>query len=603
LDLRSGDLGGQIVRFARNLLELAIPDGLDTGDQLAYCWRTWPVGEVLLVYDNAGEYGELQSFLPPADPRYRVLITSRNRMGSPVETLEILVLEEDACLELLGVLEGKGRVQNQIGDAKELCRRLGYLPLAIELVGRYLAKKPDLSLSTMLGRLAEKGLSAKALALAEVGMTAKLGVAAAFDLSWQELDGHGQELGCLLSLFAEAPIPWKFVEECLSQWESEDLEDLRDEQLCGLSLLERREEGDYQLHPLIWEYFGHKQVHFDGVEELKRGYCRVMVSQAKSFPLIPTRMQWEGFAPVVPHLAEVADRLLDWVEDEDLRWLFVGLGRFYDGQGAYGKAEPWYLKCLEACEKRFGQDHQYVATSLSNLAELYQSQGRFKEAEPLYIQSLELHQKLDEESLNVANSLNNISSFYFAQGHYEQAEPPSLRALEMRRKFGAVDLSIAESLHNLAAIYQSQCRYKEAEQHFLQVQDIYKESFSDDESSQVATLLNNMAGMYLNQKRYAEAEPLLVRALKITIKLFGKEHLSLATPLTNMAGMYLNQKRYVEAEPLYLQALELRGKFLGKEHPSVATSLTNLALLYFHQRRYFEAKALYAQAVSIGMNP
>jgi NB-ARC domain len=84
LDLRSGDLGGQIVHFARNKLDLAIPDGLNLADQLAYCWGHWPAADVLLVYDNAGEYGEMQPFLPPADPRFRVLITSRNRIGSPV---------------------------------------------------------------------------------------------------------------------------------------------------------------------------------------------------------------------------------------------------------------------------------------------------------------------------------------------------------------------------------------------------------------------------------------------------------------------------------------------------------------------------------------
>lgn len=43
-------------------------------------------------------------------------------------------------------------------------------------------------------------------------MTANLGIAAAFELSWQELDAAAQQLGSLLSLFALAPIPWSLVE-------------------------------------------------------------------------------------------------------------------------------------------------------------------------------------------------------------------------------------------------------------------------------------------------------------------------------------------------------------------------------------------------------
>ena len=38
------------------------------------------------------------------------------------------------------------------------------------------------------------------------------GVAAAFELSWEELTKSAQKLGCLLSLFALAPIPWSLVE-------------------------------------------------------------------------------------------------------------------------------------------------------------------------------------------------------------------------------------------------------------------------------------------------------------------------------------------------------------------------------------------------------
>ncbi len=602
LDLRSGDINGQIVRFARNHLDLTIPDELDSSDQLAYCWRTWPAGEVLLVYDNAGEYGELLSFLPPADLRFRVLITSRNRMGSPVETLEILVLDETASLELLGVLEGKGRVQSQIGDAKELCRRLGYLPLAIELVGRYLSKKPDLSLSVMLERLEQNGLSAKALIETDEGMREKLGVAAAFELSWQELNAWGREVAYLLSLFAPAPIPWGLVEKHRLDWDAEELEDVRDDQLCKLSLLERFGEGLYRLHPLIREYFCEKILEFAGQERMKQAHCLTMVLEAKGFPETPTRILWEGFAPVVPHLAEVAERLLEWVEGEDLWSVFTGSGRYYSGQGAYAQAKQWYERCLKECRARLGEEHQSVAASLGNLALLYDKQGLYVEAEPLYLQALEMRRKLlGEEHPDVAQSLNNLANLYSKQGRYVEAEPLLVQALEVRRKLlGKEHLLVASSLNNLAFLYYNQGRYSEAESLYKQALELIRK-LSGERHPYIATSLNNLALLYYNQGRYSEAEPLYMQALELRRNLLGEEHPDVAISLLSVGGVYSRQGRYSEAELLLVQALELYRKQLGEEHPDVANFLNSLAGLYFEQGRYGEVESLHAQAISIAV--
>ena len=113
---------------------------------------------------------------------------------------------------------------------------MGCLPLGLELVGRYLAQKPDLSLEKLRQRLEDKRLEAKALKEAHPEMTATLGVAAAFELSWQELDGKAQQgVAMLLSLFALAEIPWELVQACLTL-DEEDLEDLWDQQLLKVSI-------------------------------------------------------------------------------------------------------------------------------------------------------------------------------------------------------------------------------------------------------------------------------------------------------------------------------------------------------------------------------
>jgi hypothetical protein len=139
--------------------------------------------------------------------------------------------------------------------ALQLCEWLGYLPLGLELVGRYLARKQDLSLAQMMRRLEKKRLEERSLSQSEDDMTAQQGVQAAFELSWQELDNTDKQLACLVSLFAPAPIPWELVEQCLPDVDAEELEESRDDKLINLHLLQRKEKGIYQLHPLLRQFF------------------------------------------------------------------------------------------------------------------------------------------------------------------------------------------------------------------------------------------------------------------------------------------------------------------------------------------------------------
>jgi tetratricopeptide (TPR) repeat protein len=556
LQAAEADVGTQIINFARVQLDVQIPDRLDLQKQVAYCWRHWRGGEVLLVFDDVRSYEKIKPYLPPAEPRFKVLITTRRQgLGESFELLRLEVLPEDAAIELLVSFVGEERIHRELDQAKQLYAELGYLPLGLELVGRYLKRKPDLSLAKMRQRL---GLEHRSLQQRSDDMTARLGVTAAFELNWQELDELTQQLGCLLSLFALAPIPWSLVEECLPNQDSESLEDARDEALLNLSLLERRGQGSYQLHQLIREFLRNKLKQLAEADELKRGFCQVMVAAARQIPETLTQQDIIAAAPRIPHLAEATEHQKDWFSDEDLFSPFSGLGRFYEGQGAYSRAEPWREQCLITARGRLGEEHPDVALSLNNLALLYSAQGRYTEAEPLYLQALELRKRLlGEEHPHVALSLNNLALLYYSQGRYAEAEPLYLQALEL-------------------------CKRLLGEEH-----------------PYVALSLNNLAGLYSSQERYAEAEPLYLQALELCKRLLGEEHPHVAESLNNLALLYYSQGRYAEAEPLYLQALELRKRLLGEEHPDVAESLNNLALLYYSQGRYAEAEPLYLQALEI----
>ena len=262
----------QIVSFAITQFNLHIPDGFDLPQQLDFCWRRWREGNVLLVLDDVADYAQIESCLPP-EPRFKVLITTRRIISSPVVSRSLEVLDKNEALELLRSKEfvWEFRLGLEESMAERLCEWLGYLPLGLELVGRYLYQEPDLSLATMLFNLQHQALKQESLVRdtedENWSLTAQMGVAAAFELSWAKLKEDSMRLGRLLSLFALAPIPWELVESAEQYrcdlfpqngaFSPENLNKSRRE-LVGFHLLKRVAPEVYLLHALIRKFFQQK---------------------------------------------------------------------------------------------------------------------------------------------------------------------------------------------------------------------------------------------------------------------------------------------------------------------------------------------------------
>ncbi|QIR36611.1 tetratricopeptide repeat protein [Tolypothrix sp. PCC 7910] len=598
LRARDEDIGLQILQFAIAKLGLKPPEDWDVQKQVDFCWSRWHDGNVLVVLDDVTDYAKVEPYLPPQSPRFKLLITTRLQLDFP-QSFTLDVLSESAALELLQEWVGREKVAQELVDAKAICQLLGYLPLALNLVGRYV-KKRKISLTEMLRRLEAKKLAHESLARDEKDKTWTLnvtwGVAAAFELSWDELSHNARELAILLSLFALAPIPWTLVKSVETGKDAEQLEDSRVE-LESLHLLQDKD--GYQLHQLIREFFQLKQAEFNQIEEFKESFYELMIEIAKDIPQKQTLEQVNAVSPMIPHLAEVANYFIQYFSNEDFMAVFIGITCFYEYQGLYNQAIPWSKQCLEATKECLGEENPYVLTSLSNLAKLYRLQGRYNEAEPLYLQVLALSRQLQgEEHLDVASSLNNLALLYDSQGRYSEAESLLMQALAICRQIGGEHTDVAPILNSLAKLYISQDRYNEAESLLMEAVALWRKLLGE-EHPYFATSLNNLGLLYSSQGRYSEAEPLYIKALAICRQLLGEEHPYFATSLNNLGLLYSSQGRYSEAEPLYIKALAILRKLLGEEHPDVATCLSNLAGLYKSQDRYIEAESAYIKALEI----
>ena len=601
------DVGTQIISFVRSCLELIPPDDLELVEKVRWCWGRWREGAALLIFDDVQQYDDIAPFLPPQDSRFKVLLTTRSHFGSPVQDLQLDMLSEAKAIELLRAIVGGDkdpRLLEEVGDledtAKRLCEWLGYLPLGVELVGRYLARKPDLSLAVLWQRLQDKRLDAIAFKQAEPGMTASLGVAAAFELSWQALDESAQQVAAVLSLFALVEIPWTLVDQCLPAMDAEELEEIRDEQLLGTHLLKRVDQGLYQLHQLLREFFAAKRSQRADEAALQQTFYEVVIAEAERVQEKPERSLIKESTIMIAHLQAAIERLTRPEQALDLATCLRWIASLYRQQGRYAEAEPLVMRSLSIREQQLGDDHPDVARSLNDLANLYKFQGRYVEAEPLFKQSLSIReQQLGQDHLDVAKSLNDLATLYQWQGHYTNAEPLFARSLSIReQQLGDDHPDVAESLNNLAGLCESQGQYKEAEPLYLRSLNIWQRRLGDNHPA-VATSLNNLAALYDIQGQYAEAEPLYLQSLAIREQQLGDNHPDVAASLHNLAFLYYAQERYREAEPLYLRSLNIREQQLGDEHPDVAVSLNNLAVLYRSQERYSEAESFFQRSFSI----
>jgi tetratricopeptide (TPR) repeat protein len=556
LSPRESTLAEGIIKFVTSEMGLNVPQQtqgktLTLEEQIDWCWKNWQPSEglVLVILDDVTKLADYRSLLPNNN-RFCLLLTTRVRnLDYQIKEIPLDVLKPEKALELLINIVGSEKVKKEAENAEKLCAELGYLPLGLELMGAYIKNKsPQWILANMLKQLESQKIEDESINPAKETLkgglsTARRGVKAAFELSWEELkpQSMSQRVGELISLFAPNIFKWKWVERAgeLLNWNSSDVE-AANIQLYGQNLIQCIDEGEglYQIHPLIREFLKIKLGELEEKDKLKQAFAEVFVSIAETIPDSPTQNDIRSLEDAIPHLTEIAENLIDAVSNESLIWLFVGIGRYYEGQGLYKLAEPWRKQCVSLLETRLGEEHPDVATSYNNLAALYNSQGRYSEAEPLYQKALALRQKLlGEEHPDVATSYNNLAYLYNSQGRYSEAEPLYQQALALRQKLlGEDHPDVAQSYNNLAYLYNS-------------------------------------------QGRYSEAEPLHQKALALRQKLLGEDHPDVASSYNNLALLYYSQGRYSEAELLFQQALEIATRTLGENHPNTITIRKNPELL------------------------
>jgi len=215
-------------------------------DARAGLWRDHVAGQkVLLVLDDATGHEQVRPLLPGTAGSL-VLITSRRRLAALEDAvpLSLDTLPPDEAAALLTRLAGRPDLEP--GPASQLARLCGYLPLAIGLVGRQLAHHPAWAAADLATELAAARDRLEPMRAEDVS------VAAAFDLSYRDLDAAQQRLFRRLGLHpgpdidahAAAALDGTSLAEARRH-----LDNLHDQHLLG-----QPGRGRYRFHDLIREH-------------------------------------------------------------------------------------------------------------------------------------------------------------------------------------------------------------------------------------------------------------------------------------------------------------------------------------------------------------
>lgn len=213
--------------------------------------------------------------------------------------------------------------------------------------------------------------------------------------------------------------------------------------------------------------------------------------------------------------------------------------------GDFVQAEKLFQSALIEAEKI--KDLELIASGSVNLGKVYQTQEKFSKAEELYLKAIEIYDKLDGENQErSAFALNNLGLLYSEQKKFDESEKMLRKALIIREKIlGQNDPDVAVTLLNLGKLYADQSKFTEANAVYVKSLEIFIQY--PELVDEILICLHNISEASYQLKEYKRTESAYKLAIGIIEKNYGKNSDILIEPLTSYAIFLRNTKRLTEA--------------------------------------------------------
>ncbi len=549
---------------------LGLPPGTDDQRRAALRHHLSQRGRYLWILDDTS----IESQDAPT-PNGQTLRTTR-RMDRPGKCLDLEGLGETEALGLLSLWRPP---ENAVDSARRLCATLGYLPLALELLGALLRREPDPEpYPTWERKLARPGRDALALAeklREELPTGSSRNLATVMGSSLALLDEAGWSLLLLMAELADAPLPRPF---CVSLM-GEDGVEAGLQQARRLSLL-REEEDTFLLHPVLRRVLRLRPDHTDQRQVLGVRATQALLQRLQASDLSDPRLHSSLFA-LLPHartrtegeLEEGAAQLLVLLSTLD-----HAAGRDLRARAGWERVLAWQSEGGTLSAERTLECQQNLAVVLARLGDLEKAKNLAEEAwkgRSLLLGATHPETLGSRQNLGVILSQageNEAACHHFA-GVLATDPPEELRL---------------RCLQNLALSEKERGNLQESRRIYEDVLPRLAACWGP-EHPDGARCLQNYGTCLLSCGELAAAEAAIREATERLTHSLGPEHPDRITALGNLVAVQKARGNWKEAELGYRSIYEQRRKLFGPDHPDSLILLHNLGKALHQLGSYPEA--------------
>jgi tetratricopeptide (TPR) repeat protein len=588
-----------------------------------------------------------------------VLVTSRvvehDSWGREAEILPLPALSPTAAAQiLLDRIPWRAASAASEAAARVVAERLGCLPLALHLAGRYLGSGvADSDLTRYVRVLDRESIHLVDIAAGE----AEQQVFDTWEVSLAALEATGntraRRLLRYLSMFsAGQPIPveladWRVLHRTgLLTDDPEAAHDVQFRALSGLKKFGLLQPVDNQdpTYKDIAAVVVHRLVAEVSLLRLADEGERpdlLLTAAATALHKACDRLDagepglWPVWQLLVPHASALLDRL-ELAQGGALREVLEAVGLFVRqlrALGLYAVARDLATRAAGAAERFGGADPAPLLAARHALALVCFDCGDFDEAHRLHLQILgargadaamtvsTMHhlgrvlqaqgyiekaeimlrgvvQRLGDDNPDTIAARHDLASTLHATGKFAEAENLLREVLEHRTaRLGPAHPDTLATMHSLAYVRQAQGDVDGADALFRKVLTERRERLGEAHPNTLLTR-HNLAWLVHLSGDYKGAEKELRSVLCDQVDRLGRDHPHTLATRANIAWVLLLQGRYRQSNALFQDVLARRIARLGPDHPDTLTTRGNIAWLRNEQGKYDQAEAMLRELVT-----